>query len=203
MKVDGKAVPSQSFKLVKDPRSKATQADLDAQFAFLIKVRDETSKANDAVKLIRNVRSQISERAAKLPADKRSAFESGAKTLETTLSAAEKEIYQTQNRSGQDPLNYPIRLNNKIAALAGVASGADARPTNQTLEVYRILSAQLDVQLSRIRTALSQSLPALNRELATSGLPAIVESTEDIKAPGATEPPGADDEENEAERGER
>ncbi|MDO8502059.1 MAG: glycosyl hydrolase [Gemmatimonadaceae bacterium] len=176
MRVNG-VTQSESFKVVKDPRSKATQADLEDQFAFLLKVRDEISKANDAVKLVRNIRSQIADRTRRMPADKRSAFESSANALESQLSAAEREIYQVQNRSGQDPLNYPIRLNNKIAALAGVAASTDARPTSQTLEVYRILSAQLDAQLGRIRSALNQSLPILNRDLSAVSLPPIVEST--------------------------
>ena len=181
MKIGG-ATQSQAFRLLNDPRSRATQADLEDQFAFLMKVQAETNKANDAVKLVRNIRSQIAARTKSMPADKRAAFASEANGLETKLAAAEREIYQVQNRSGQDPLNYPIRLNNKIAALAGVAASTDARPTNQTLEVFRILSGQLSVQLGRIRSALDQSLPALNRNLAAAGLAAIVESTAEVRA---------------------
>lgn len=183
---------SQSFKIVKDPRSKATQADLDAQFAFLIKVRDETSRANDAVKLVRNVRAQIADRMAKLPENKRGAFEVQANGLNSLLTPAENAIYQTQNRSGQDPLNYPIRLNNKIAALAGVASSADARPTSQTLEVFSLLSEQLEGQIATIHAALNQSLPAMNKELGAGGLPPIVESTDEPESP-ASQPAGSDD----------
>ncbi|MEO8576673.1 MAG: glycosyl hydrolase, partial [Gemmatimonadales bacterium] len=202
MRVNG-ALQTQSFRVLKDPRSNATQADLADQFAFLMKVQAEANKANDAVKLVRNVRSQLTDRSKRMPADKRAAFESSANALESQLAAAEREIYQVQNRSGQDPLNYPIRLNNKIAALAGVAASADARPTNQTLEVYRILSAQLETQLSKIRAALNQSLPALNRDLASASLPPIVESTAEVTTPGA--PSGAgdtgdDNEENEGVR---
>jgi hypothetical protein len=167
---------------VKDPRSKATQADLDAQFAFLMKVRDETSKANDAVKLVRNIRAQISDRLTKLPEGKRDAFRVSSAGLNTVLSQSEMAIYQTQNRSGQDPLNYPIRLNNKIAALAGVAASTDARPTDQTIEVFDILSRQLSGQLERIRQAIAQQLPALNRELAASGVAPIVESTAEVES---------------------
>ncbi|HEX2723007.1 MAG TPA: glycosyl hydrolase, partial [Gemmatimonadaceae bacterium] len=181
MKVDGVA-QTQTFRVLKDPRSKATQAELEEQFAFLMKVQTETNKANDAVKLVRNIRSQLNDRTRQMPAEKRAAFEASARTLETRLSAAEREIYQVQNRSGQDPLNYPIRLNNKIAALAGVAASTDARPTNQTLEVFRILSAQLATQLASIRSALDQGLPALNRELAAARLPLIVESTAEVRA---------------------
>jgi photosystem II stability/assembly factor-like uncharacterized protein len=186
MRVNG-TTESQSFKLMKDPRSKATQADLDDQFAFLIQVRNETSKANDAVKVIRNFRSQIADREKKLPADKREAFEAGANALMTPLSAAEQEIYQVKNRSGQDPLNYPIKLNNKIAALAGVASGTDARPTNQTREVFRILSGQLDTQLGRIHSAINTSLPGLNAQLRSAGLPELVETS--VETPST--PPAA------------
>jgi len=176
MKVNG-VTQSQSFRVVKDPRSKATQAELDQQFAFLMKVQAEANKANDAVKLVRNIRSQVADRIAKLPEAKRESFRTSSNALLAALTSAEENIYQTKNRSGQDPLNYPIRLNNKIAALAGVAASTDARPTDQTLEVYRVLSAQLDTELARIRSALNQSLPALNRELAASNVAAIVEST--------------------------
>jgi len=141
-----------------------------------MRVRDETSKANDAIKLVRHIRSQLTDRTNRLPAERRATFQSSAKALETQLSAAEREIYQVQNSSGQDPLNYPIRLNNKIAALAGVAASTDARPTNQTLEVFRILSGQLEVQLGRIRSALNQALPALNRDLAAANLPPVTEA---------------------------
>ena len=183
MKVNG-VTQTQSFRTVKDPRSRATQADLEDQFTFLIKVRDETSKANDAVKLVRSIRTQVADRLAKLPEANRSEFSTSSRALITTIEQAEREIYQTQNRSGQDPLNYPIRLNNKIGALAGVAASTDARPTDQTREVLANLSRQLDAQIAKIRNALRQSLPALNRTLAGSNLPPIVEST--AEAPPST-----------------
>ena len=181
MRVGGNTQTS-TFRLIKDPRSKASQAELEQQFAFLMRVRDETSKANSAVKLVRNIRAQLDDRARRMPAERRGAFQTLATQLNTELSLAEREIYQVENRSGQDPLNYPIRLNNKIAALAGVASSADARPTNQTLEVFRILSGQLSVQLLRIRSAIDRSLPAINSSLRAASLPPIVESTAEVPA---------------------
>ena len=100
--------------------------------------------------------------------------------MASKLSAIEAEIYQVKNQSGQDPLNYPIKLNNKIAALSGVAASADARPTDQTREVFRILSAQLDTQLARLNTAM-QSLVSINADLKSAGLAAIVPSTDEPK----------------------
>ena len=175
---------TQSFTVVNDPRSTATQAELNDQFAFLTSVRDKTTQANDAIRRIRNVKAQLNDRIAAMPAAQQPAFRAKADALSGQLSAVEAEIYQVKNQSGQDPLNFPIRLNNKIAALAGVAASADARPTDQTREVFRILSAQLDAQLSRLGTALG-SLAAINTDLKAAGLKEIVPSTEEPKRPPA------------------
>jgi len=175
----GGTTHNESFRLLKDPRSKATSSDLDRQFAFLTAVRDRTTQANDAVKTIRNVKAQLDDRVRKVPASQRPALTQLASELIAQLSLAESEIYQVRNRSGQDPLNYPIRLNNKIAALSGVASSTDAPPTDQTREVFRILSAQLDVQLARIASAM-KVLPAVNAQLRGAGLQEVVPGTTEI-----------------------
>jgi hypothetical protein len=179
MTVAGKP-ETQRFAILKDPRSAASQATLDEQFAFLIAVRDKTSEANNAIRRIRNVKSQLTDRIAKMPAAQRPAFKTKADALTLQLSGVESEIYQVKNQSGQDPLNYPIKLNNKIAALGGVAEGADARPTDQTREVFKTLSAQLDAQLARLNTAM-QSLPSINADLKSAGLAEIVPSTDEPK----------------------
>jgi photosystem II stability/assembly factor-like uncharacterized protein len=176
---------TQPLTIVKDPRSTATRAELKEQFDFLMRIRDKTSQANDAVKTIRNVRAQIADRVKKMPADRSAAFTVGADELVKKLSTVEAEIYQVRNESSQDPLNYPIRVNNKIAALAGVVGSTDARPTSQSYTVFKELSAQLDQQLSAMRDALSLLTP-LNATLAASGLPPIIPSTTEIKTAPVT-----------------
>ncbi|MBA2686518.1 MAG: hypothetical protein H0U64_00310 [Gemmatimonadaceae bacterium] len=99
----------------------------------------------------------------------------------TRLGAIEAEIYQVKNQSGQDPLNYPIRLNNKIAGLAGVVSGVDARPTDQSYAVFKILSAQLDSRLAAMKTEMA-SLAAINAKLKSFGKDEIVPNTVEILA---------------------
>ena len=198
MRVNGQSY-TQPFTIVKDPRSTATAADLREQFDFLIRVRDKTSQANDAVRTIRNVKAQLSDRALKMPANKQAAFSRAADAITERLSAVESEIYQVKNQSGQDPLNYPIRLNNKIAALAGVAGGADAKPTSQSYTVYNDLSAQLDRQLQAMRGALV-TLPAINASLKAAGLPEIVPSMAEIKTSTAPADTGEGVEENEFEK---
>lgn len=175
---------TQTFTLLKDPRSPASQATLEDQFAFLIAVRDRTSDANNAVRRIRNVKAQLADRVARMPITRRPAFRTKVEALTAQLSAVEPNIYQVKNQSGQDPLNYPIRLNNKIAALAGVAGSADARPTDQTREVFRVLSAQLATELSRLNIAM-QSLPSINADLKAAGIPEIVPGTDEPKSAGA------------------
>src|ERR1043166_9202960 len=159
---------SQSFSVLKDPRSGATQADLDAQSEFLLKVRDKTSEANNAVRTIRNVKAQLAER-RKRAAGKGAALDRLAPALRPRLSEVEGEIYQVRNRSGQDPLNYPIKLNNQIAALMFSAGSAEARPTSQSYEVFRLLSDQLDVQLGKPRQLLGGGLAGVNAELGRIG----------------------------------
>lgn len=187
--------PSQPFTVMKDPRSTATQADLEQQFAFLIAVRDKTTQANDAVKKIRSVKSQLTDRAAKMPAAQQATFKAKADALASQLSAIESEIYQVKNQSSQDPLNYPIRLNNKIAALAGVAGSADARPTDQTREVFRILSSELDAQLARLSTAFN-SLASINADLKRAGLAEIVPATEEPRLVAPRPARGSGDDNN-------
>ncbi len=185
MSVDGKPVGTQTFALKKDPRTKATQADLAAQFAFLEQVRARTSQANDGVKAIRSVRSQIEDREKKLNGESLTQFRALAQPMLTELASVEDSLYQTKNRSGQDPLNYPIRLNNKIAALAGVAGSSEARPTDQTIAVFKDLSAQLDVQLARMKRAMDGTLPKLNALLTAAGQPTVAPKVEADPGAGA------------------
>ncbi len=178
----GDRTETQPFKVLKDPRTSATQADLDAQYEFLIQVRDKSSEANNAVRTIRNVKAQLAGQRAKA-GSRGAALEKLAGAFEAELSAVEAEIYQVKNRSGQDPLNYPIRLNNQIAALSGVAGGAEARPTAQTLEVFRLLSGQLDQQLKHLGDLLGGGLAGVNAELVRLGLEKITPATAEVVTP--------------------
>jgi photosystem II stability/assembly factor-like uncharacterized protein len=174
MIVDGQPVSVERFALKKDPRTTATPADLAAQFDFLSQVRDRTTQANDGVKTIRNVKAQLEDREKKLTGAALAEYRALAAAFREQISTVEDSLYQTKNRSGQDPLNYPIRLNNKIAALAGVAGSAEARPTDQTVTVFRVLSTQLDAELARMKRTMDSSLPRINAILKANGQPEIV-----------------------------
>jgi hypothetical protein len=168
---------TRGFALKKDPRVTTTPEDYQRQFDLLIRIRDRVSAANDAVKRIRDVKEALdgaATRAHGLPGDGGRRIAQLADSIKARLSLIEGEIYQVKNRSSQDPLNYPIRLNNKIAALAGVVASADAAPTNQSVQVFEQLSAALQVQLDRLKAVLDADVPAFNKLVKDGDVPAVI-----------------------------
>ena len=85
--------------------------------------------------------------------------------FESALGAIEGEIYQVKLQSSQDPLNFPIKLNNKIAALQGVIESADVKPTEQAYSVFRTLSNSLDEQLTKMDSTTKGRMPPVNQLL--------------------------------------
>jgi photosystem II stability/assembly factor-like uncharacterized protein len=173
MRVDGGAPETQTFRLLNDPRSKATAADQLAQFNFLIRIRDRLTEANESVVSMRYVKSEVDDRVKRAPPNAVQELTSGGTSLKTGLTAVEAEVYQIRNQSGQDPLNFPIRLNNKIAALNGVVSSAPGRPTAQAIAVFAELSGRLEKELVRMRKVYSEDLAKYNEILRKYGLPPI------------------------------
>jgi hypothetical protein len=90
------------------------------------------------------------------------------------MTAVEEELYQTKNQSSQDPLNYPIRLNNKLAALGGVIASADTAPTEQSYAVYADLTGRIDAQLRKLEGIMKTDLPAFNALVREQNIPAVI-----------------------------
>jgi hypothetical protein len=139
-----------------------------AQFDFLIQVRDKVSEANDAVITARDVKAQVADRLKQAPQ-----LGDQGKALNGKVTEVEGEIYQIKNQSSQDPLNYPIKLNNKIAALLGVAGSSPGRPPAQALLVFKELNGKLDVQTKRMDKVYAEDLKAFNEQLKKLGLPEV------------------------------
>ncbi|HWO88503.1 MAG TPA: glycosyl hydrolase [Gemmatimonadales bacterium] len=165
---------TREFRLLADPRVNATPEDYARQFELLIRIRDRLSDANDAVIAIRELKTGLDQTVERARGHARAAaIRARADSLRMALSAVEEEIYQVRNRSGQDPLNYPIRLNNRIAALGSVVASADARPTDQSYQAFEYLSGQLQVQLDRLRAIMERDVPAFNTLVREADLPAL------------------------------
>ena len=86
---------------------------------------------------------------------------------------AEQDLYQVKNRSNQDPLNFPIRLNNKLTALGGTVAMGDFRPTAQSYGVYEYLVEKIDVELAKLAEIEAMRIPAFNTLVASQEIPAI------------------------------
>ena len=172
---------TQRFTVKKDPRGTATDADLLAQFNLLIAIRDKVTEANNAVRTVRNMRWQVADRTPKLTGAPAEEFKKLAGAMVSEISKGEQEVYQVRNESNQDPLNYPIKLNNEIAAVASYVSQGEYRPTKQAYQVFDELKVELEAQLKAIKGAMDKSLPRLNEILRAAGLQELKPSTEEIK----------------------
>jgi hypothetical protein len=116
------------------------------------------------VLLVRGIKEQIKDRRTRID-PKNAPVVKALDEFESALSAIEGEIYQVKLQSSQDPLNFPIKLNNKIAALQGVIESADVKPTEQAYSVFRTLANALDEHLGRLDTATKTKMPPVNQLL--------------------------------------
>jgi photosystem II stability/assembly factor-like uncharacterized protein len=191
--VDGKT-QEQPFRVLKDPRlAGVTQADLEEQFRLAARIRDRVGQADSAVLLIRGIREQVDERVAK-----DSSLAPAAAALRDALLAVEDSIYNTRLEANQDPLNFPIRLNNQIAALLGVVESAESRPTAASYTVFEELSRRLDVHLQRLAGVVAADLPRFNQAARAKGLPPVEPRLLEVKDDGTpVRPAGGEEEETE------
>lgn len=164
-----------TFNLIKDPRYPSTDADIQAQYDFLIKVRDKVTETHQAIKDIRATREQMEQLKERIKGDDRyKDVVAAGDTLMKRMTEVEEALYQTKNRSGQDPLNFPIRLNNKLAALLGVAGGGEWAPTKQAETVRVELTTQIDAQLAILKGLMENDLPAFNQLVKDKSVDAIM-----------------------------
>ncbi|MFP4094162.1 MAG: WD40/YVTN/BNR-like repeat-containing protein [Cyclobacteriaceae bacterium] len=158
MKV-GEQVQEYPFKVLMNPNLKdVTEADLKEQFVLASKIRDKTSQANEAVISIREVKKDMAER---LKRNTDAARASKAQDFMDKLSAIEEELYQVRNQSSQDPLNFPIKLNNRLASLRRSVEDGEARPTDGAYQVFEELSAELKALLDPLDKLMKEELPGL------------------------------------------
>lgn len=173
MTVNGES-QNQEFEILADPRSESGIDDLRLQFEFLQDVIAKVSETHQAIKQIRAVRGQVNTATTPLKGkEDMKEVTDMAQEINKKLTSIEEALYQTKNRSGQDPLNYPIRLNNKLAHLNSLASAGNSRPTDQMLEFKKEVSAAIDAELTLLKDILEKEIPALNNAIKEKDIPAI------------------------------
>ncbi len=162
---------SQKFMVAMDPRVKTSTADLQMRNDFLDKVLAKVSETNVTVGNIRDLKQQFGSIREKW--EKNELAKPVIKKMETIdscLSVIEKTLYQTQNKSGQDPLNFPIRLNDKLAGVYGLTAMSEDKPTDQAVKVADELIGQIDQQLKAYQKITENELKELNALIRSSQL---------------------------------
>jgi len=161
-----------TFTIKGDPNYKLTEADYDAQTGFLLQVRDKYNEAQKAILQVRSVRTQLQDLNTRLDSTAKP-IRKLSDSLIRSLTAIEEALYQTKSKSGQDMLNFPIRLNDKLSGVYGYASEGYTAPNRQAREVFASLSARTDVQLDRLKNILNTGIPALNKLAYQQQVPVI------------------------------
>lgn len=172
LSVDGKPVSTEAFAVKADPRISTTQAEFEKQFDLLMKINSKLSQTHQTILEIRDVRKQLEDLSARLGAEQKDLRDKAAE-IGKKLTAVEEELIQTKIRSSQDALNFPIRLNNKLAALGSTVDSADFPPTNQSYDVFNDLTSRIDVQIEAFTAIKSKDIAEFNRLFAEKNLPVI------------------------------
>ena len=162
------------FTLRADPRVAATAADLQAQFALGLQIRDKITQVQEAINQLRRIRQQVMEWGKRAQAmENQAEIVHGAEELQNALTAVETELIQTEVKSGTDRLRLKSRLNAKLIALLSVISAADAAPTKQTYTVFEHLSDQVDDQMAALHNLMTEDVPSFNELVREANLPPV------------------------------
>ena len=161
----------QEFEILKDPRINTTLPELQAQFDFLTKVRDKVSDANQGVVDIRKIKDDLGSLKSKIGAEPHyNDLREAMKKFEEELNVHENNIHQTKNRSVQDPLNYGIKMNNRLAHLMVEQGGGDFAPTQQGEEVRQMLTKMVDDELGKLNATIDRNVERINTMAKEKGI---------------------------------
>ena len=162
---------SQQFTILKNPVSEATESDMKAQFDFINDINTKMTEIHKALKNVKKVRSQVG-LLKKSIADKEANKEliDFADKLVKDMTTIEETLYQTKSKSGQDPLNFPIRLNNKLAHLNSLTRVGNYAPTDQAIAFKNEITATIDVELAKLYQLFDNEVKTLNQKVKESNI---------------------------------
>ena len=161
----------ETFEILRDPRTNVSDEHFVSQFSFVQSVGAKLTEAHRTIREIRSVRSKLQSLKSELPAgNSTKEITTLISTIDSSMTKVEEALYQTKSRSSQDPLNYPVRLNDKLANLMGLNVNGDFPPTNQSFEVRDYLFKLTDEQLNSWKSLKLQDIPRLNQLIRTSGI---------------------------------
>lgn len=162
------------FEIAPDPRTKASAADLAAQFELVRGIRDQLTRMHSEIGRLRDVSKQLDTLLKRIGDEEKTvALRDAAKALKEKLVAVEEALYQTKNQSQQDPLNFPVRLNDKLAGVLNLASRGDFAPTDSMIAVRNELTKKIDAQMDELTKLMGAGLADVNRLAREAEVPLI------------------------------
>ena len=165
LEVEDMPAQSKVFSILADKNAETDLAGMQLQFDFITDVNNTVDKAHTSIEKIRAINIQLKAfKAQYKDEDAIKDLVKKADTLSEQLSAIEKALYQTKNRSGQDPLNFPIRLTNKLAHLNSLVGMDDFPPTTQDIAVKNELTGAINKELDALDALISQEIKSFNQE---------------------------------------
>jgi photosystem II stability/assembly factor-like uncharacterized protein len=167
--VDGQS-QTQPLVIKKHPLRNTPDADMQQQFTLAMQIRDKVSEANNAVIQIRKIKDEVKDRLSK---SQDAQLKAAGDRLTERLSAVEQDIYQVKNQSGQDPLNFPIKTNNRLASLLGMTTRGEGKPTANIYPIFDDLKKELKSETDRLEEVLSADLAAFNQAAQKAGVAAV------------------------------
>lgn len=156
-------ISTETFKIVPDPRAEASVTEMQKQFDFITDINTTIDKAHQSIKKIRKINKQLDAFSSqyKNNAATKELVEK-AKAMKERLEEVEKALYQTKNRSNQDPLNFPIKLTNKLGHLNSLVAIDDFPPTEQDIAVKNELTGKINKELAAFDAVISKELQEFN-----------------------------------------
>ena len=158
-------VLTEKFKILPDANSEADIAGMQKQYDFISSVNKTVDRAHKSIRKMRNIEAQLEDFQKQYKGNSEVApLLEKAEELSERLTEIENALYQTKNRSNQDPLNFPIKLTNKLAHLNSLVGMDDFPPTTQDIEVKNMLTAEINSELEKFDGLLDQEIQQFNKE---------------------------------------
>jgi hypothetical protein len=173
--VDGRS-QTQPFDLLPDPRLNVPAADLQKQFDLGTAIHEQLESVQQAVLEIRALQGQLAEVRKKTNGKQLEGRHvlRAADALERKVTAVEDELIQRKAIANEDPLNFPIRLNNKLGSLNQVVTRGDAAPGQPEYTEFEELRQATAGYLGAWTVLKTRDLAAFNALIKQEKLPEIV-----------------------------
>jgi Mg2+ and Co2+ transporter CorA len=161
------------FTVLADPNYKVTQEEYEAQFNFLRKAQGKFDEVIKAQKDMGELRKQMTDLTSRWGKDCPKEIKDMTESIGKKITGIEEALHQTKAKSGQDVLNFPIKLDDKLSSVYRVAATGQGAPTKQVLEAYEVVASQIDAELAKLKDIMNNEVPKLNGLIREKSLPVI------------------------------